>query len=347
MRVGLFHSTLPEPGRKTGGVEQYVHRLGNALVEKGHDVVVWTLSPRPEDALYRTRIVGPSGLVATKVRRLTQVPVRLQRTSFDDRDVLHLHGDDWFFVRRRLPTVRTVHGSALCEARYATSVRRRVAQSLVFPAELLSSRLATLTYAVGPGMPPGYRITGMLPPGFDSEVLSVGRSVVPSVLFVGTWEGRKRGRWLADRFTEVRERVPDAELWIVADRAEPFPGVRFLGRPTDAALRTLYARAWVFCLPSRYEGFGMPYIEAMTQGAPVIATPNPGAVQALNSGGGEIVRDEDLADALTAILTDPRLRQQIGDRALAASRRFGWEQSVAAHEAAYGDAVERWGRSSL
>lgn len=342
MRVGLFHSTLPEPSRKTGGVEQFVHRLGNALVDRGHDVVVWTLTPRPSDAAYRTEVIGSPALVTSKPRRLLQVPALLQRTAFGDRDVLHLHGDDWFFVRRGLPTVRTLHGSALYEARYASSYRRRAAQSAVYPAEVLASRLATLTFAVGPGMPKPYRIAGVLPLGFDNAVCEVGRSAAPSVLFVGTWEGRKRGRWLVEQFGRVRDRVPNAELWVVAERAEPAAGVRILGRPSDSELRELYARSWLFCLPSLYEGFGMPYIEAMTQGTPVVATPNPGATQALAAGGGVIVRDDDVADALVALLTDTDRRTVLSGQALSAGRRFGWERSVRAHEVAYAAAIERW-----
>jgi phosphatidylinositol alpha-mannosyltransferase len=342
MRIGLFHSTLPEPDRKVGGVEQFVHRLGNALAARDHDVVVWTLSPRPDDALYRTEVVGPKRLVESKTRRLLQVPMLLQRASFGDRDVLHLHGDDWFFIRRHLPTVRTLHGSAAHEARYATSIRRRLVQSLVFPAEVLSSRLATLTFAVGPAMPRSYLIHGVLPHGFDDTVLALPRSPKPSVLFVGTWEGRKRGKWLAQLFARVREQVPDAELWFVSDRADPAEGVRIISHPSDAELRELYARAWVFCLPSSYEGFGMPYIEAMTQGTPVVATLNPGSIQTLASGGGEIVPDDDVADTLVALLTDGDRRRRLSEEAMRASRRFGWERSIAAHEAAYARAIALW-----
>jgi glycosyltransferase involved in cell wall biosynthesis len=194
-------------------------------------------------------------------------------------------------------------------------------------------------------MPKPYRVAGVLPLGFDDAVLEVGRSEAPSVLFVGTWEGRKRGRWLVEQFARVRDRVPKAELWVVADRADPVAGVRFLGRPSDAELRELYARAWVFCLPSRYEGFGMPYIEAMAQGTPVVTTPNPGATQALEAGGGDIVQDDDLADALAALLMNADRRRTLSVQALSAGRRFGWERSVSAHETVYAAAVERW-RSS-
>ncbi len=54
-------------------------------------------------------------------------------------------------------------------------------------------------------------------------------------------------------------------------------GVTVLGRLSDDELADEYGRAWVFCLPSSYEGFGIPYAEAMTAGLPVVATPNVGA----------------------------------------------------------------------
>ena len=51
-------------------------------------------------------------------------------------------------------------------------------------------------------------------------------------------------------------------------------------RPLERLIE-LYQQAWLFCLPSSYEGFGVPYIEAMSCGTPVVATPNAGAREVL------------------------------------------------------------------
>ncbi len=48
----------------------------------------------------------------------------------------------------------------------------------------------------------------------------------------------------------------------------------------------LYQRAWILCLPSTYEGFGVPYIEAMASGTVAVASPNPGAKEILDNGKG-------------------------------------------------------------
>src|SRR5207248_489449 len=146
----------------------------------------------------------------------------------------------WFFLKRPLPTVRTFHGSALYESKYATSFKRRALQALVFPCEVLSSRLATVTFSGSPEIPSGYRSDGILPYGFDTTRVPVARSQHPSVLFVGTWEGRKRGRWLAEQFAYVRARMPTAELWLVSDRGEEGDQIRYIKFPSDRELRELY-----------------------------------------------------------------------------------------------------------
>jgi len=114
----------------------------------------------------------------------------------------------------------------------------------------------------------------------------VTRSEHPSILFVGTFAQRKRGRLLLQAFTDKIHRVmPDAELWAVAEDFPPAaPGVVRLGRLSDDALAERYRQAWVFCLPSSYEGLGIPYIEAMASGLPVVATSNPGARYVTSAG---------------------------------------------------------------
>jgi len=129
---------------------------------------------------------------------------------------------------------------------------------------------------------------------------------------------------------------------MVSDRCEPSPSVRWLGFPSDEELAGLYRRAWVFCLPSTYEGFGIPYIEAMANGTPVVATPNPGSRMVLAEGRhGLVVGEDELASTLVRLLTDEEER----DRWAAAGRRrawdFSWPRVVDAHESAYRHALDQ------
>jgi phosphatidyl-myo-inositol alpha-mannosyltransferase len=374
LRIGVFSASLPQLGRKPGGVDVHIHRLANRLLARGHRVRVVTFSPPPADALYETVTLRPGGLGEHTLARLTLVSAAFNRVDTSDLDVVHLHGDDWFYLRRRgVPTVRTFHGSALLEARHATRARRRARQLACFALELAASRLATASYGLIPGDGAPYRVRGALPIGVDVEPaaglasdpapageLLGGESPVgddldraadrmrdphPTVLFVGTWEGRKRGHMLHEAFLRhVRPHVPQARLLMVCERPATAPGegVEWIGAPDDARLAELYRQAWVFCLPSSYEGFGLPYLEAMAHGTPVVATPNPGARHVLSGGrDGVLVEPDGLGEALARLLTDASSRAELARRGRARAEEFSWEAALAAHERAYVDAIER------
>ena len=346
LRIGFASSSLPEPQRKPGGADVHVDRLAEQLARRGHDVCVFTYSPRPADRSYRLHRLEPASTTTSKTRRLVAAPLRLNTLDASGLDVLHLHGDDWFYIRRPLPTVRTFYGSALYEARHATRARRRASQYATYALELLSSRLATASYGIIPGDGPGYRTAGHLPLAVDlPAAASTARDGRPTILFVGTWDGRKRGRLLHSAFAgHVRPRVPGAELVMVSDHCEPAPDVRWVRRPSDAELAQLYRKAWLFCLPSSYEGFGLPYLEAMGHATPVVATPNPGARFVLDGGRAGVLADPGrLGDDLVRLLLDARARTSLAHAGRRRAEAFAWEPVLDRHERAYRDAIARFG----
>ncbi len=78
-------------------------------------------------------------------------------------------------------------------------------------------------------------------------------------------------------------------------------------------LTGLFQQAWVFCLPSTYEGFGVPYLEALAAGTPVVATKNPGACEILRDGEfGIIAPDADLGPVLSRLLADRPAARGVG-----------------------------------
>ena len=284
MRIALFHSTLPSPTRKVGGVEVVVHQLANHLVHAGHAVTVFSLSPRPDDARYdhKQLFARWPRLITSPFLRLFVLPILLNGVSFRDYDVVHFHGDDWFYLRRSVPSVRTLHGSALEEARTARSWKRRLVQRLLYPLEHLAVRLSTTALAIGPKTARLYPRTVLVNNGVDLTRFRPGpKSPQPRILFVGTWGGRKRGEFLFDLFRDqVLPVVPDATLVMVCDHVSDacasHPNVAFHARPSDEQLAQLYREAWVFAFPSTYEGFGLPYVESMASGTAVLTSPNDG-----------------------------------------------------------------------
>jgi glycosyltransferase involved in cell wall biosynthesis len=348
MRIGIFHAALPQPARKPGGVEVFVDRLARQLSRRGHDTQVLSFSEPTQDAPYRHVSLRPRRLERSSIGRLTIVPWLLNGIDVEGLDVLHLHGDDWFFFCRRVPTVRTFYGSAVWEAIRGGRLRYRARMAVVAPLEVLASSLATYACTAIPGHSRLYRPDATLPIGVDlptSVVLE--RSHPPTILFIGTWGGRKRGMMLERVFREhVRPRIPGAELWMISDRCESRdPAVRWFAAPSDSDVVRMLRAAWAMCLPSRYEGFGMPYVEAMAQGTPVVATPNAGARYVLGQGKfGALVEDDELGETLVRLLADEEYRRQLAAAGRRRSQDFAWARIVDEHERAYEQAIERWDR---
>jgi glycosyltransferase involved in cell wall biosynthesis len=341
MNIALFHTTLPEPDRKPGGVEVAVHHLGNALAELPRvTVTVFSLTPPPTGARYRHHrlFAGWPILLRSNVLKFFALPLLLNTVPFDNYDVVHFHGDDWFYFRRTTPSVRTFHGSALEEARTATSIKRQFSQFIIYPLEHLSAFLADQRLAIGPRTAEIYATPHLTNNGVDLNLFAAGpKTDAPSLLFVGTWDGRKRGRFLFDVFVNrVLPHVPDATLYMVADTCAQHDQVAHVVRPSDEELAALYRQAWAFAYPSVYEGFGIPYIEAMASGTVVVCSPNDGAQYVLDDARyGIVVEDDDFGSQLVRVLTDDALRHRYEEKSQERAATFSWTHVAAQHLAFY------------
>jgi len=140
----------------------------------------------------------------------------------------------------------------------------------------------------------------------------------PRILFVGRDFERKGGDCLVHAFEHVRSQVPDATLHIVgAPERISADGVINHGKVSGRRqLSELYAAARVFCLPSRYEPYGLALIEAMAHGVPCVGSTVQSIPAILGEGeSGVLVRPGDvdqLADALLMFLTDDRMAASVG-----------------------------------
>jgi len=176
-------------------------------------------------------------------------------------------------------------------------------------------------------------------PGAWTPPIRDGRTAAhaPTILFVGRQFERKGGDLLVRAFRLVRQRIPDARLLIAGPRSpsRPEPGVTFLGdvdknQPSGwKALVAAYAAADVFCLPTRFEPYGIAFIEAMYFGLPCVGT-NAWAVPEMVVDGqtGFTVPVDDLealADRLLRLLGDQALAARMGRAGRArAERMFTW-----------------------
>src|SRR5262249_398428 len=109
------------------------------------------------------------------------------------------------------------------------------------------------------------------------------------------------------------------------------PGVRSVGYISEQDLPGLYRGASAFVLPSRYEGLGLPCLEAMASGVPVVAA-DRGALPETCDGAARLVDPDDpeaVAGTLERVLGDTALSASLRQRGLARAAEFSWERAVA------------------
>ncbi len=159
------------------------------------------------------------------------------------------------------------------------------------------------------------------------------------VLWVGTVEPRKNLPVLVEAFGRIAR--PGLTLALVGpdgwneDLAALVAGrddVKALGFVSDRDLAALYAGAEVFCYPSLLEGFGLPVLEAMAQGAPVVTAAGTATEELVEGIGGAVdPRDpEAVAEALATVLDDPAERERRGSAGRARAAERTWNATAAA-----------------
>lgn len=183
----------------------------------------------------------------------------------------------------------------------------------------------------------------------------------PYVLYVGKLEPRKNLPALIEAFDSISHIFPDHSLviagnpgWdyqVVYERAKQVScreRICFTGFVSDMDLPALYSGADLFVYPSSYEGFGIPVLEAMACGTPVI-TSNVSSLPEVAGDAGLLVDPLDiagLAGVMRRVLTDAELCQQMRKRGLKRAKQFTWEKAAWRTLQVYKDAYALIGRST-
>jgi glycosyltransferase involved in cell wall biosynthesis len=339
VRIALDGTPLTVP---TGGIRRYTEELACALAAGRQGDFVYLLSdgrvelpPGGPPNLKR----GPGPMNAAERRWwLWGLRRELSRLAIDV-----FHGTDFAVpYLRSKPTVMTIHDLSPWRDETAefTSerVRRRtpivlglgLATMVITPTEVIR-RAAIERFRLAPE-----RVVAV-PHAASARfrpVVSDSPPPLPYFLFVGTIGPRKNLTVLIDALHELRKSCP-AELWIAgrAPEAVQCPdarqGVRWLGAVADENLPALYSGAAAALYPSTYEGFGLPVIEAMQCGTPVIASTDP-AVTEVAGGAALHAATADVrawVDAMRALLA-AEARAQWSERSLLRAAEFSWERTA-------------------
>jgi glycosyltransferase involved in cell wall biosynthesis len=374
MRIAIDATAIP---RLMAGAGVYTYELIRALpdVEGDHDYLVFARSDafdglaRRHPNLRVVRVRAP-----TRPGRLlweqTALPLALRRARIDVlhsphhttpalalgcRRVVTLHDVTFFLVPERYPPARRLYFRAV------TRASARLADALITPSEavkgdvvrilrVLPERVTAVPEAAAPAYAP------VDAPEALDRVRRKYRLPERYVLSVGSLEPGKNRRRLIAACARLRERGVEHHLVISGQRAWRYEDeldvvrqlglddrVHVLGFVDGADMPALYSAADLLAFPSLYEGFGLPVLEAMACGTPVITS----SVSALPEVAGDaalLVDPADvsaLAESMERALTDGALRADLRARGLERARMFSWERAARETLAVYEKAASR------
>lgn len=200
-------------------------------------------------------------------------------------------------------------------------------------------------------------------PEEKTRVIYLGNSIDPNVtseriipgdyiLFVGDRKGYKNFKLLLDAYSSLKDINNSYDLICYGGGPASLRELEFISSNNlkekvkfeggdDKKLANFYKYASVFVYPSKYEGFGIPPLEAMSIGCPVIASNISSIPEVVGDGGIYIDPDslEDMKTALTRILTDGDIKSSLIQKGFEQSKKFSWEKCAAEHLKFYKELV--------
>jgi glycosyltransferase involved in cell wall biosynthesis len=370
VRVGLLAYGLDRP---PAGIGRYTIELIRALHAHQPDVEVWLLKPfanpiaglsadEKELRLPGMRLLpilmtaGPAAIAALAVRHRLDVihdpagvsPFLIPRRVAPFARVVTIHDV--------IPFVHPETHAALTNLLFRHYIPRtlRFVDRIVTVSDASKrdierffrvdgSRIARIHCGVGPQFAPQE-------PRVVANALDRYGISRPYILTVGALQARKNLETLFRAFARLREAGLPHRLVVVGRKVWKSEGaflrldelglggsVILTGYVQDADLPALYAGADCFVFPSIYEGFGLPPLEAMACGTPVVAS-NASSLPEVVADAGILVDPYDvdeLAAAVRRVVQSPALAQELARKGLARARRFDWQLAAADHAALY------------
>ena len=354
--------------RARTGVGEYIHQVAVALARQGGDELTvfsssWKDRPAADVAarLPNVRIVDrrvPVGALNLAWHRLRWPPI--EAIAGGEYDVAH-SPHPLLLPSRSAAQVVTIHDVHFLShpERTSNEIRRdypALASAHARRADriIVSSRFAAgevcRTFAVSADT-----ISVCAAGAPEWRTPPAGPNASGYILFVGTFEPRKNIPGLLDAYARLLARSPGAPRLMLAGRATPeseavlrtirrppLAGhVEYVGYVAPDAREALFKGARLFVLPSFEEGFGLPALEAMSAGVPVVAS-NRGSLPELVGDAGLLIdpdEPESVTTAMLTLLTDAAVHAECARRGLERSRRFTWTQTARDVRRAYEQAI--------
>ncbi len=229
--------------------------------------------------------------------------------------------------------------------RHRTPCLLKIATHILTPTEAVRAELAA-TFAVSLN-----RITAVPLAAFDPGIQAARdqpKVTAPYILYIGALDARKNVQTLIAAWRRARANVNDLSLVLaVPPRGEAppnEPGLHRFAGLSDAEVTQLLSGAVAFVYPSLYEGFGLPVIEAMRAGIPVITSPDP-AITEVASGAAvqvDVTSAETIAQAILSVVTSSETQGRLGNAGKRRAAEFSWRRTARRTRDVYAETIERF-----
>lgn len=365
-----MHAHVPGPAvaltveqlwqRVPGGSGTYVDALARHLPDHGPvtGLSAWHRAPRPPSL--DPRVTVRRAPLPRRALYEAWQRARLPRAEHVVPGAQVVHATTWAVPPTRRPLVVTVHDLAFLDDpthftahgvaffRRALDVVRRDADAVVVPSQDTADACvrAGVDAARLHVVPHGTDVRPVPSATVEDVVARLGLTR-PYVLWVGTREPRKNLAVVLRAHAAARAAL-GADLVLVGPRgwgddgtAGEHPGVHVVGEVSRTDLHALYSGARAFCFPSLREGFGLPVLEAMAAGVPVVTSAGTACAEVAGTAGVLVdpTRPEDVARGLVQA-AGPR-HDELVAASLARAADFSWSRAAQATAAVYADVASR------
>lgn len=382
MRIGLDGIPL---GEKRTGVGHYTFELAHALSATAPEDEFELVSPFPYVAAppdEPEQMPPPPNLLVKEVKtdRLRRrrwwslgLPFYIKQASYD-----LFHGTNYEVpLWGRCPSVVTIHDLSLLlhpgthekhlvrRARWRLPGMARAAAMIITPSESVRREVCEHLGVKPEGVvaipEAARRLFHRVPVTETAEVRHRLKVEDEFILFVGTIEPRKNLSTLARAFDRILSATPLRPQLVIAGKEgwltdESFSylksaavreRVRFTGYVPDTDLRALYSSCRAFVYPSLYEGFGLPPLEAMACGAPVITSRTPSIMETVGDAASLVSPTDvdELAQAIIRVLEEGGERERLSSAGTRRAAEFSWEKTASATLKVYREALKRGART--
>jgi len=357
LRIGIYIETV-KVSNKTG-ISRYVIGLVEALLKSNKDDIFYlyyqktSLTEKSLDWLAHhpqvkhRPVYSPGDLAATRPRVWWDyvLPFWLWKDRLDV-----FHGPNHFLPKTRVPTVLTIHDLAYFYMEVHGAGLDRILKDWTLKSMHQASHIVTVSDStkrdcVKEGIEDA-KITTVYQ-GFEghdpsNQITQEAEYSTPYILFLGTIQPRKNVAMLVDAFARISDKI-EHKLILAGAPGESMEEVEALiakngleekviitGFISDDTRKNLYEHADVFVYPSKYEGFGLVVLEAMSYGVPVITSNNSSLPEAAGDAAVLIGDVDSLADAMAKLVTDESLQQALVEKGHSHIKTFTWEKCAQA-----------------